>query len=66
MRMVATLVGGGLLAVIGLALAKALLGGVVGLTCFVFGLLFKVALVVLGIWIALRLLKTLVPPAKET
>ncbi len=66
MRMVATLVGGGLLAVIGLAIARALLGGVVGLTCFVFGLVFKLLLVALAVWLGIRLLKSLVPPAKET
>ncbi len=65
MRMVASLVGGGLLAIIGLALAKALLGGIVGLAGIVLGFMFKAALAVLAVWIAVRLFKSLVPPAKE-
>jgi hypothetical protein len=66
MKMVASLVGGGLLAVIALALAKVLLGGVVGLAGFVLGLLFKVAIAVLAVWLAIRLLKSLVRPAHES
>ncbi len=66
MKMVASLVGGGLAAVIALALAKVLLGGVVGLVGFVLGMLFKVAIAVLAVWLAVRLLKSLVRPAPES
>ncbi len=65
MRLVATVVGGGLLALLGLALAKALLGGLLGMAAFVMALVFKVAFGALMIWRAIRLLKKLVPPAKE-
>ncbi|HEX9107047.1 MAG TPA: hypothetical protein VF832_07460 [Longimicrobiales bacterium] len=65
MRLVATAVGGGLLALLGLALARMLLGGVLGFAAFVFALLFKVAIAALMIWLAVKLLKTLVKPPKE-
>ncbi len=65
MRLVATAVGGGLLALLGLALAKALLGGLLGIGLFVLSLVFKVAIAALMIGLALKLLKKLVPPAKE-
>ncbi len=65
MRLVATAVGGGLLALLGLALARMLLGGVLGFAAFVFALLFKVAIGALMIWVAIKLLKTLVRPANK-
>ena len=65
MRLVATAVGGGLLALLGLALARALLGGVLGVAAFVLTLLFKVAIGALMVWLAIKLLRTLVKPPKE-
>jgi len=65
MRLVATVVGGGLLALLGLALAKTLLGGLLGMAAFVLALVFKIAFAALMIWLAVKLLKKLVPPAKE-
>lgn len=65
MRLVATLVGGGLLAILTAALARVLLGGLLGFGMFVLALVFKVAIAVLMIWLALKLFKKLVPPAKE-
>ncbi len=65
MRLVATAVGGGLLALLGLAIAKVVLGGLVGMAAFFFGLLFKLLLAVLAVWLGIKLLKKLVPPAKE-
>ncbi len=65
MRLVATVVGGGVIALLGLALARLLLGGLLGFGAFVLGLVFKVAFAALMIWLALKLLKKLVPPAKE-
>lgn len=65
MRLVATVVGGGLLALLGLALARALLAGLLGMAAFALALVFKVAFAALMIWLAVKLLKKLVPPAKE-
>ena len=65
MRLVATAVGGGLIALLGLALARMLLGGVLGFAAFVLVLLFKVTIAALMIWVAVKLLKTLVRPANK-
>ncbi len=66
MRLVATVVGGGLLALLGLALARALLGGLLGIGMFVLALIFKVAFAALLIFLAIKLLKKLVPPVHES
>ncbi len=66
MRLVATVVGGGLLAILTLGLARVLLGGLLGIGMFVLALVFKVAFAALMIFLAIKLLKKLVPPTKET
>ncbi len=65
MRLVATVVGGGILAILTLGLARVLLGGLLGIGMFVLALVFKVAFAALMIFLAIKLLKKLVPPAKE-
>lgn len=65
MRIVSMAVGGGLLALIGLALGKWAFGAMAGLAMLIFGFIFKLALAVLAVWLGVRLLKSLVPPAKE-
>ncbi len=65
MRLVATVVGGGVLAILTLGLARILLGGLLGIGMFVLALVFKVAFAALMIFLAIKLLKKLVPPAKE-
>ncbi len=65
MRLVATVVGGGLLAILTLGLARVLLGGLLGIGMFVLALVFKLAFAALMIFLAIKLLKKLVPPAKE-
>ncbi len=64
MRLVATAVGGGLIALLGLAIAKALLGSLVGAGLFLLGLFLKILFAALMIWLAVKLLKSLVKPAK--
>lgn len=64
MRLVATAVGGGLIALLGIAIAKALLGGVVGMAMFLLGLFFKILLAVVAVWLGVKLLKSLLKPAK--
>lgn len=65
MRLVATAVGGGVVALITLYLAKIIAGGLVGFAVIFFGFLFKLLLAVLAVWLGIKLLKKLVPPAKE-
>lgn len=65
MRMVATVVGGGLLALLGLALFKAAMGGLLALAGFVLGLVLKVAFAAFMVWLAVRLLKSLVRPPQQ-
>ncbi len=65
MRLVATVVGGGILAILTLGLARVLLGGLLGIGMFVLALVFKLAFAALMIFLAIKLLKKLVPPAKE-
>ncbi len=64
MRMVATAVGGGLLVLLGLGLFKAAMGGVVALLMFLGALLLKLAFAALMVWVAVKLLRTLVKPAQ--
>jgi uncharacterized SAM-binding protein YcdF (DUF218 family) len=64
MRLVATAVGGGLIALLGLAIAKALLGSLVGAGLFLLVLFLKILFAALMIWLAVKLLKSLVKPAK--
>ncbi len=65
MRLVATAVGGGVVALITLYLAKIIAGGLVGFAIVFLSFLFKLVLAILAVWLGVKLLKKLVPPAKQ-
>ena len=50
-------VGGGIIAVLGLVIAKALFAMLGGLFVFVIALVFKIALIALIVWLAFRLVR---------
>jgi hypothetical protein len=51
------LVGGGILALIALALAKVFAGMIFGLFAFVLAIAFKIALIALVVWLVLRVVR---------
>ncbi len=65
MRMMAAAVGGGLLVLLGLGIIKAAMGGLLALLIFVGALLLKLAFAALMVWLAMKLLKTLVRPPRQ-
>lgn len=65
MRMAATVVGGGLLALLGLGLFKAAMGGLLAVLMFLGALLLKLAFGALMVWLAVKLLKNLFRPHEK-
>jgi hypothetical protein len=65
MRMVMALGGGGILAVLMLYFGRMLMGLFASMLAFAVGMLFKLVLLVLLVWLGVKLLRTLVPPRDE-